>query len=333
MRQIKSKPLYQFYNENNELVLETEDLETAQNFLKPGVEYEKELKIGKHITKYTVYNNKDELVFECKTMKELSDKYKRAACFLEKRINSGLFNVSKDLVISVNRDMYYHNICIMREPVLKTTVKRVYKKARYGIIPEDKRDIIENLPGEVWKMIDDGFNYNWCSNKGRFKIVDAEGNERLRKTMKSMGGRDHNKEYHDITLYSTIPGVKSITCRSSRAIAKTFIDPTLELNTTKNAPRKVDHKDNNTNNECVDNLRILSHSENLKAAYNEQGVLRTGLAACRKCYAEKDGERREYNTTAALVRDLTGKNNGGYFQTAMLAKNPKLRGWNIGYLD
>lgn len=330
MKNLPSKPLYRFYNNKNELVLETEELITAQNFLKPGVEYKKELSTTPHKTIYCVYDGNNNLIMKTSKLQEVSDKFNRSNTYIEKRVNNGVF-VNNGAVYSITKEMFYYNVCIMREPLLDR--KSYRKQKEHSIIPEDKRETIENLPGEVWKMIDDGFHYNWCSNKGRFKIVDAEGNECLRNIHRSMGGRFHNKEYHDILLLSTVKGVPSIRCRTSRAIAKTFIDPTLPLNTTKGCLLKVDHKDNNTNNECVDNLRIITHSENLRAAYNEQGVTRNDIRGSRKCYAEKDGERREYNTTAELVRDITGKNNNGYFYAAVRTKKRKLYGWTIGYIE
>ena len=51
-------------------------------------------------------------------MKELVDKYKKSSYFLEKRVNSGLFTISEGVSISVKREMFYYNICIVSRYIL-----------------------------------------------------------------------------------------------------------------------------------------------------------------------------------------------------------------------
>ena len=104
-----------------------------------------------------------------------------------------------------------------------------------------KREHASHIEGEIWKKLEDGY---YASSKGRVK---NEKNILLKLTTDKRG-------YVYLTLKGKMFSVH-------RVIAKLFIG--IENNT-----QVVNHKDGNKSNNNVENLEVVSQSDNVKHAYD-----------------------------------------------------------------
>ena len=187
---------------------------------------------------------------------------------------------------------------------------------------------IPDLDGEKWKEIP-GYPNNYASNKGRFKYDDGDTSFLL---SVYTAANKTKRLYHDVILLKITDNIVVASMdkyRTSRVLAKTWIDNTLGLSF-KDDKRIVDHIDNNSENENIENLRILENNgANIRAAVYEQGVTKL----CKPCYAYNINtkETREYPSTSELVRDIWGKENNGYFYCYYTRKTTTKDGWRIGY--
>mgnify|MGYP003478362873 FL=1 len=134
--------------------------------------------------------------------------------------------------------------------------------ANHYLINRCERRKIEDLPGEIWKEVDDYLVTYGVSNLGRIKsisrfIIDFNNDsyiehERLLKCHLNTGG------YYTVT---TKKGDKIARTRLHRMIAKAFI-PNPD-----NKPC-INHKDLNRTNNSIDNLEWVTYSENIKHGYD-----------------------------------------------------------------
>jgi uncharacterized pyridoxamine 5'-phosphate oxidase family protein len=152
-----------------------------------------------------------------------------------------------------------------------TYVKSVSVREEPFVIPADKVVIITNNPGEVWKQIPGVPNCNWASTDGRFKVVDVAGNEMFSTIYKSVNNNKtfNKRTYYDVQIYN--PSGSSIRVRASRVLVKTFIDSEFPLFYTKGDKVVVDHINNDSTDNRVSNLRIMTQSENLRSAIYDHG--------------------------------------------------------------
>ena len=193
--------------------------------------------------------------------------------------------------------------------------------------PRNTAEII-NLVGEKWKEIP-GYPNNYASNLGRFKYDDGDNKFFLTITYTKNGTP---RRYRDVSIRNGPnygDGIHKY--RTSRVLAKTWIDNTLGL-AFKDDKRVVDHIDNNSENEKIENLRILANNgENIRAAVYEQGV-KMGKPS-KRCYAYNINtkEEREYESTKNLVKDIWGRENNGYFCNYYANKLTTKSGWRVGY--
>lgn len=190
---------------------------------------------------------------------------------------------------------------------------------------------INRLPGEVYKLIPGTTRY-YVSNLGnalklvydKFTDVYLEHPLSLNKSKNKTG-----RIYSDIFV-QTEDG-EHTRCRLSRAMAKTFLDPTFPLLLTPSDRRVADHIDNNSENNNIDNIRICEQSENIRYAIYEQNK-KVGAPA-KKCYAFNINtkELREYDSTGECCRDIWNSSNKGYFHTANKNKAVSKHGWKVSY--
>jgi hypothetical protein len=182
-------------------------------------------------------------------------------------------DIAKATGLSVS---YIYNIANERKYVdskLGNVAVKYYRNVKMEdipfVIPEDKRTTIKNLPGEKWQVIPNMPDCNWASTKGRFKVVDTMGNE-MENNIQLSKNAYGKRTYRDVVLVN--PDGKNIRARASRVLAHTFIDPKFPIFTRKGTGLVVDHRDNDSLNDEVSNLRIVTHKQNLYAARYEQNA-------------------------------------------------------------
>lgn len=177
---------------------------------------------------------------------------------------------------------------------------------------------------EIWKEIPGTKNgVYFCSNKGNFKKKLSDGS--FKEMAKNKAVNNNGRVYTDVHLVLDT-GVRA-TVRSSRAIAKTFLDNNFPLLASKGCDTVINHIDNNPANENLSNLEIVSRADNLRLAYKNKPFGKPQL----RCYAKKEGYYKEFNSTAELVREITNTNNKGYFNHALVYQH-KLKGYEVGYV-
>ena len=117
---------------------------------------------------------------------------------------------------------------------------------------------------EIWKAIKDYEGKYEVSNLGRVKSLERT--SRLNRKIKEriLAPREHTGGYLRVQLSRKDFYIH-------RLVAETFI-PNPE-----NKPM-VNHKDGNKHNNCVDNLELVTHSENEKHAYKNNLIDKTKLS-------------------------------------------------------
>ena len=265
---------------------------------------------------YNVYDENDNLIDTLNSPIEVFDKYKLASkTYIY--ISDNNQKLIKPNIKSKNKI----RIDVVKEKI-KVNDKFVLKKFSN----------VESLEDEIWKEIPT-YPYYYASNKGRFKIIDSNNHEMLVNTFitKNKTKRPYrNIRLNKINSDGSIE--EGIVFRTSRVLAKTFLDEELGL-LYKEDKRDIDHIDNNPENECIENLRIITHSDNIRAAIYEQD--RVVGREKKKCYSLniRTDEIKEYSSTNELCRDIFGKNNNGYFscyyRNKSLAKGKYLVGYDI----
>lgn len=294
------------------------------SFVGRKVQKEKDNKSRTKVTvtrSFRVFDENNNLIFEATSAKEVMKKFDmNTSNYLYKFKNTGEY--FKPHILSEEK---------IRIDYVKTKTTTVESKEEPFVIPESKRETIESLPGEIWKSIPGIYEGNMCSNLGRFKIVDSEGNERFSPINRSVNRT--KRLYRDVRIY--MPGKEDFYCRTSRVLARTFLDETLGL-LFKDDRRIVDHIEDKFNEdgtlyENIDNLQILTSKENSrKAVYEEHKEYGRPKKSC-VAYNVKTEEVREYETTAKLSEDIWGSNNAGYFNAAYKAKSTTRDGWKVGF--
>ena len=262
------------------------------------------------IKTYTVYDKDNKLIGAFGTITDLIKAFNiRSTTNIYMSSHHGIyFRPNKE----TNREI---RVAIVNEVIQEDTT------------PRDKTEVID-LVGEKWKEIP-GFPNNYASNLGRFKYDDGD-NKFFLTIIYSKNGTP--RRYRDVSIRNGPnygDGIHKY--RTSRVLAKTWIDNTLGL-AFKDDNRVVDHIDNNSENEKIENLRILANrGENIKAAIYEQGVkMRNPIKRC-YAYNINTKETREYPSTGELVKDIWGKTNNGYFNSYYTYKRTTKSGWRVGY--
>ena len=120
-----------------------------------------------------------------------------------------------------------------------------------------KEEVIEDLPGEIWKNIEGYDGRYQVSNMGRIKSF-------CKSKVKILRLRVGNRNYFEVILYM---GKSSKNIKVHSIVAKNFI-PNPE-----NKPM-VNHKDGNKLNNRVDNLEWSTYSENQLHAF-QIGLIKT----------------------------------------------------------
>jgi len=263
---------------------------------------------------FNVYNEKNELIYSVSSAVDLKDH----------------FNMSNlTTVYKLKNTGTYFKPCLGAEKIRVDYIKEKIEsfKVEPYIIKKEYRDIIKDLPNEIWKNIPGYPTCNFVSNMGRFKIVDVEGNTKFSTLSNSKNKTD--KTYYDVSIEN--PDGKTMKARASRVIAKTFLDSTFNLSYKKDK-RVVDHINNDSTDNRVSNLRILnSNADNIKAAIYEQG--KDVALEKKECYAYNinSKELRDYPSTAKLCEDIFKSKNKGYFNNYYNHKLTTRSGWRCGY--
>lgn len=108
-----------------------------------------------------------------------------------------------------------------------------------------EKEIITNLPNEIWKDIDDGYK---VSNYGRILSL-AKTTIRGRKYDKILSASKKDNDYYTVSINGNNEYVH-------RLVAKAFIDNPNNLN-------EINHKDEDKSNNRVDNLELCTKSYNV----------------------------------------------------------------------
>ena len=254
-----------------------------------------------------------------------------------KRINTSSI---QDFVRSRDtaRKQYEHSEKFVAKKA-KTEEEKLHDKLVAKIKSEDPTPFMndENLvkitrePGEIYKLIPTTYRY-YVSNLGNaLKVVyDKRADKFIEHSLSLINSVNKTKRiYVDINVQ--LCSGEHIRCRLSRAMAKAFLDPTFPLLFDSSNKLIVDHKDNNSENNVLSNIRICTQKENLEFAVNQQGR-NVGMPK-RVCYAYNidTQELRQYNSTAKLVQDIFSKDNNGWFNTYNRNKSFTKDGWTVGY--
>ena len=171
-------------------------------------------------------------------------------------------------------------------------------------------------------------NTNVVVITGRFKL-SYKGNEELIPLKKSRNAS--NRNYWDVKLYPITEDdivLKPCQYRMTRVLAKVFLDSSLNLDW-KLDKRDVDHIDNDSTNNHISNLRVISHQDNLLYASR----IKSWGYDKRKCYAYDitNSEWHEYNSIGELCRDIYNSSNKGLFNHAYKYKSLCKSKYLIGY--
>lgn len=238
--------------------------------------------------------------------------------------------------LGINRTTIYQ--AINKDIVVKTKkvgqVKIKYKKVKTKI----KETIVEpfvlsparitnipDLPGESWSTIPGFPECNLLSTKGRFKLVDALGNEAFgnRREVINANGR----LYTEITLER--PEATQLKCRLTRAMARTFLDNTFDISF-KNDGRVVDHIDNDPRNNVIENLRICTSSENRLYGIYEQNSINLAKKLKPVVIIAEDGAETEFASLNGCARYLQANPGTVY---ASIRDKKTLKGYTIRYKE
>ena len=198
-------------------------------------------------------------------------------------------------------------------------MKKEYGKIKYQNLISDILDEGENfLPVP-------GFQDLYATNYG--KIIYIRGYH-VRKWYKTPGSV-HNgktKPYYRFRI-----GTKDYCV--SRMIYAAWVDNSFPITASYGNELIIDHIDGDTFNNRLENLQLLTQSQNIKKSVMERGGV--GKLKCKPCLAYNiiTKEYREYACTGDLVDDLwpNNKHNNGQFNMAYTHKSLIRKQWIVGY--
>lgn len=177
----------------------------------------------------------------------------------------------------------------------------------------NKNEQIKNaaLNGEEIREVE-GIKNLYASNFGRLFKFNYKGILQVKKPYISKAKtKPYYRTIHNGVDYSV-----------SRIIAHTFINSELPLTGNKSGNKLVvDHiNGDDTLNNSVNNLQIITQSDNLKKKVREIGSWSN--MKNKECYSYNiwTHEYKKYNTTGELVNDIWKKTNNGYFNKAYINK-------------
>lgn len=128
----------------------------------------------------------------------------------------------------------------------------------------------------------------------------------------------------------------------SRVVARTFINPNLSLESQMNGKKRtslldVDHIDNNTLNNNVSNLQVLTHQENIYKRSKEVGSWSNKPNKTVYIYNIETKEVLKFDTTNDAVRYMCSEKkknyNPGYLLPAYNNKRALFKTYSIGYTE
>jgi hypothetical protein len=204
-------------------------------------------KIRELLREFRVYDEDDKLIYVSDSASDIASKLNTSTSYIFKYKNT---------------DEYFSNNKYQNKMLKISYVKTYIEKVEPFVIPEDKVQDIKNKPDEVWKVIPGVPSCNYASSYGRFKVVDLSGNEMLLNALHSKNS--NGRTYHDYNLIN--PDGNNIRVRASRALAKTFIDESFPLFYTNGNKVVVDHINNDSTDDKISNLRIITQSQNIQSA-------------------------------------------------------------------
>lgn len=186
-------------------------------------------------------------------------------------------------------------------------------------------------PDEVFSLIP-GTDRFFVSNYGRAlkTVLDKDTDTIIERLIPIFKTPNKTKRlYSDIYIYLNNEYCR---VRLHRAMAKTFLDSSLNLFYNKDK-RVVNHIDNNSQNNHISNLEIMTQSENIRAAM-DMGI-KVGSYEAKECYAYnvKTNELRNYKFVRELCRDIFKTDNAGRFNHNYKCKSISKEGWRVGYTE
>lgn len=202
---------------------------------------------------FRIYNSNQELLLVTDNITEAAGFLMCSETFLRSKLNNGLFKLPKrSTQVRVQFTKSYIN-----DYSKEQQIELNYQKSIRDLKVIKGFDNIKEVPG---------FEGVYACKDGSIFKKSSTGILKECKYHK-VQGRTHI--YYKVALF----GIESMV---SRVIAKTFLDETLPLNDTKGNRKRntfldVDHIDSNPANNTLENLQILTHSENLMKRADEIG--------------------------------------------------------------
>lgn len=204
-------------------------------------------------TNYTVLNTNEEVIFKSDNIKEVCRFLRSSETHLRKHADGGIYKLPlRNEFVEVITEKVKIDYKLEKEKKKLENFNRTYK----ALLLEKGYQNVKQVPGvEGLYACKDGTIYK-VNCKG--EVVRC---------------------YESVTkgackLYYRV-SYKKIDYLISRLVAKTFLDDSLVLNDLKDGKRitglDVDHIDNDTSNNTLTNLQILSHSDNLLKRASEIG--------------------------------------------------------------
>lgn len=229
---------------------------------------------------YTVYDEDNKIIYTGTSRDELLDKFK---------IASSNYIYSGEFFLPNKRCKSKIKVTIAKASVIQGNFQKIapvlLDEARFN---SKQLKFLRKKPLETVNLSDmkpvPGYPYHYASKTGHVYVEYEPG--KIAKCSEILSSGKTRKYYH-VSLYTK--DKSKFDAVMSRVIASAWLDNTLNIDYTKDN-RDVDHiNGEQTLNNSVTNLQILSHAENLKKAMN---IYCKGFNG-KKCYVY-DGKKDRY---------------------------------------